>query len=171
MNIKKIYIILLIVIATGLYSSSITELSEYTIEFPEKWEIMKGVMDTDVIAIAPKINPDDLFRENVNIIHAKLELPITPKEYYDFNLKSLGQILTDFDLEDSEDVKVDGFEAKKLVFTHTIGVVNAKVLQYLILHENKAYVLTFTADPLDFKEYQPIFEKIVETFKFKKEVI
>ncbi len=155
-----------------LLSGDLTNINnDYSIQFPKEWEILKNVMDTDVIAIAPKIDPEDLFRENVNIIKATLDVPISPEEYYLINIKSLGNILSDFDLEKSEDILVDGSPAKKIVFTHTIGVVNAKVLQYLILKDNKAYVLTFSADPMDFPNYLIKFEEIMQSFKFKKDFI
>src|SRR5262245_47415851 len=45
----------------------------YSIQFPPDWEVMKGMMGTDVIALAPITNAEDLFRENANIIFAKLD--------------------------------------------------------------------------------------------------
>jgi serine/threonine-protein kinase len=141
----------------------------YSIQFPKEWEVMKGVMGTDVVALAPSKDPEDLFRENVNIIFANLDSPISRKDYYDYNLKSLSQLLTDFDLEENLDVQLDGMEAKKIVFTHTLGVVNAKVMQFLMIDGQKAYVLTFTADPLDFDKYRPKFEEIANSFKFQRE--
>jgi serine/threonine-protein kinase len=143
----------------------------YSIEFPPEWEVMKGVMGTDVIALSPTKDPEDLFRENVNVIYAQLESPITREEYYSLNLRSLAQLLVDFDLEKSEDVKFGDVEAKKIIFTHTMGVVNAKVLQYLILDGDKAYVMTFTADPLDFDKILPTFEQVANSFKYEKEKI
>ncbi len=142
--------------------------SGYTVEFPEQWEVMKGVMGTDVVALAPKLDPEDLFRENVNIIFTQLEFPITKEEYYGFNLKSLEQLLVDFDLEESTDVQIDGVDARVIVFTHTMAIVNAKVMQYLILDENRAYVMTFTSDPIDFESYRPKFEEITNSFRFKR---
>lgn len=140
----------------------------YSIQFPLGWEVMQGVMGTDVIALAPASDPNDLFRENINIIYANLDESISREEYYDLNMKSLGQLLVDYDLEKSEDIKIDGLDAKKIIFTHTMGVVNAKVLQYLLLDGNKAYVMTFTADPLDFDKYHKTFEEIENSFRFEK---
>ena len=80
-------------------------------------------------------------------------------------MQSLRKLLIDYDLEESSDVKLSGKDAKKIVFTHTMGVVNAKVLQYLMLIDGYAYVLTFTADPLDFEKYRQKFENIAGSFK------
>jgi len=147
----------------------VSEDAGYSIQFPAQWEVMEGIMGADVIALAPTIDPEDLFRENVNIIFSKLDFPISREEYYALNLRSLAQLLVDFDLEESQEVQVDGVGAKKIVFTHTMGIVNAKVMQYLILDEDHAYVMTFTSDPLDFKTYRPKFEEIANSFRFDRE--
>ncbi len=138
----------------------------FSIQFPNKWEVKQGIMGNDMVALAPSIDPEDLFRENANIIYAKLDVLISKDDYYSLNLESLSQLLTDFDLEESEDVKLDGVNVKRIIFTHTMGIVNAKVMQYLVLVGKQAYVLTFTADPLDFDTYRASFEHIAQTFKF-----
>ena len=145
----------------------ISEDGSYSIQFPAQWAVVKGAMGTDVIALAPAVDPEDLFRENVNIIFTKMDFPITGEEYYTFNLNSLTQILSDFDLEESHDVTLGDVHGKQLIFTHTMGVVNAKVMQYLLLVNDHAYVLTFTADPLDFPKYRSEFEKIASTFQLE----
>lgn len=147
--------------------SYVSKEGNFTVGFPEKWEVVEGVMGRDLIAMAPSEDPEDLFLENANIIYAKLDAPIKQEEYYRYNLQSLQQLLIDYDLEESSDVKLQGREAKRIIFTHTMGVVNAKVLQYLLLIGDQAYVLTFTADPLDFDEFRPRFERIANTFQVK----
>ena len=141
-----------------------SEEGKFSIGFPESWEVIEGVMGRDMVALAPAVDPDDLFLENVNIIYAKLDAPITEEDYYKFNMQSLQKLLIDYDLEESSDVQLGGRDARKIVFTHTMGVVNAKVLQYLMLIDGQAYVLTFTADPLDFDKYLQQFERIANSF-------
>lgn len=140
----------------------------YSIQFPLGWELREGFMGTDVVALAPVIDLQELFRVNINIIYSKLEVSATRDEYYDLNLKVLNQQLEDFDLESNKDVKLDGVDAKEFIFTHTLGIVNAKVLQYLVLNGDKAYVITFTADPNQFKNYKDVFDQIAASFKFEK---
>lgn len=139
----------------------------FTVGFPEKWEVVEGVMGRDLVAMAPAGDPEDLFLENANIIYAKLDSPLNPEEYYNYNMQSLQHLLIDYDLEESTNVKLQGRDAKRIIFTHTMGVVNAKVMQYLLLIDNQAYVLTFTADPLDFDKFKQRFERIANTFTVK----
>jgi len=141
----------------------------FEVKFPEGWDIKRGVMGADVIALAPSDSDEDLFRENVNIIHADLEFPITQDEYSKINMTRLEELLTDYDLEESDDVDVDGIQSKRLIYTHRMGVVNAKVMQYLILVGSNAYVITFTTDPKMFDQYRGVFDEIMKTFKFVKD--
>lgn len=141
---------------------------DYTIQIPDHWELMIDQMGTDFIALAPPIDPKDLFRENINVISAKFDFPITKDEYYSLNLKSLNDLLTDFDLEDSQDVKLGGVDARMIIFTHRIGVVNVRVIQYLILENQKAFVISFTSDTIEYPKIKDQFLQIASTFKFEK---
>lgn len=168
---KNILIIVFLMLNVVLSAENLNEryTSEdagFSIQFPYKWEVRQGIMGNDMVAMAPTLDLEDLFRENANIIFAKLDVEISKDQYYSYNMNSLAQLLTDFDLEENEDVNLDGEVVKRIVFTHTMGIVNAKVLQYLVLVGNKAFVLTFTADPLDFDRFRPSFEEIAQSFKF-----
>lgn len=152
-----------------MFISYSSEDGNFTVGFPEKWEVVEGVMGQDLVAMAPSGDPEDLFLENANIIYAKLDSPLNRDEYYNYNMQSLQHLLIDYDLEESVDVKLQGRDAKRIIFTHTMGVVNAKVMQYLLLIDDQAFVLTFTADPLDFDRFREKFERIANTFTVKKE--
>jgi hypothetical protein len=140
---------------------------DYSIQIPEQWELAKDQMGADFIAVAPPLDPNDLFRENLNVISAKFEFPISKEEYYSLNVKSLNDLLTDFDLELTEDVHLGGTDARKLIFTHRVGIVNVRVVQYLILNHQKAIVISFTADILEYPKIKDQFDKIAATFKIE----
>lgn len=141
---------------------------DYSVEFPSNWEIIKGQMGVDVVAVVPFLAPGDLFHENVNIISAEFEIPISLEEFYSYNINSLTDLMVDFDLEENKDVKLDGVNAKKIVFTHRLGVVNVKVVQYLILVNKRAYLMSFTSDTLEYPKVKDQFEAIAASFKFEK---
>lgn len=141
---------------------------DYSIQFPPTWEVIKGAVGTDVIALAPAEGVEDLFRKNVNIVSAQVDLKITREEYYARNMEGLRQFLEDFDLENSRDLWLDDVPARELLFTHTMGVVSVRAMQYLILLPGKAFVITFTANRSDFAKYQPQFKEIIRTLTFTK---
>ncbi len=141
--------------------------AKYSIEFPKNWKVLQGVTGDDLIAIAPRSDPQDLFRENANILSDLMEFPLEKEKYYSLNIESLSNLLEDFDLEEIIDVKINGFDAKKITFTHTMGIINTRVIQYLFIVESRAYVLNFTADHIDFKKYYKQFDQIAHTFKIE----
>ena len=141
---------------------------DYSIQIPDRWEVMKDEMGTDLIALAPLVDPKDLFRENLNIISAKFEFPMSRDEYYALNIKSLNDLLTDFDLENSQDIKLGGVDAREITFTHRIGVVNVRVTQYLILVKQKAIVISFTSDTIEYPKIKDQFAQIATSFKMQK---
>jgi hypothetical protein len=138
---------------------------KFSINFPIQWEVMQESKEESIVGIAPLSSPEDLFRENGNVIHAALDSNISVETFYNFNLNSLNVLLTDYDLEEKDIVLLNGNEAKRIVFTHTVGVLNAKVMQFLLLIGKDAYVLTFTADPIDFDQFRGVFEQIANTFQ------
>lgn len=143
--------------------------SDLSLVLPDKWEVMDQNLGIDLVALAPLLKPDDLFRQNLNVISVKFNDDMTLEDYFNINKESLRELLEDFDLESAQNATIGGIPAKKLIFTHTVGPVNVKVIQYLVLEGKKAFVITFTADTLDFDKISPDFDKIASSIQFKPE--
>ena len=58
-------------------------------------------------------------------------------------------------------------EAKWLIYSHRMGTVNLKVLQYIMVRNLRAYVITCSAAPDTFAQYQAKFKAIAQTFRFE----
>lgn len=141
--------------------------SDLSLVLPDKWEVMEQNLGIDLVALAPVFKPDDLFRQNLNVISVKFKDDMSLEDYFNINKESLRELLEDFNLESAQDATIGGIPAKKLIFTHTVGPVNVKVIQYLALVGNKAFVITFTADTLDFDKISQDFDKIASSIQFK----
>lgn len=140
----------------------------FTVQLPADWEVRTGFMGTDVLALAPYQKNPEQFRENVSVLVVKLDQPLPAKEYYDLNLQGLQKLLTNYKLEQSEAVTIDGVDALKLVYTHQMGEIKAKVTQFLLLKDNKAYVITFSAEPDNFNKLLPQIDEVIKSFHFDK---
>ena len=145
-----------------------SEDGKYKVNFPKGWEIRKGFMGMDVIALSEVDGPDDTYRENANIIFADLDEQMSEEEYYKQNVDLLSKLLTDYNLEDEGNKNIDGKNAKWIKYRHRMGNVEATVLQYLFLDGKRAFVITFSGKPDDFDKFQPQFDQVVESFKFQK---
>lgn len=141
----------------------------YSIEFPAGWSMQEKFMGLDVIALSPANDGKSSFRENASVLSGKLDTPITLDLFYSENLKNLQKALTDFKLEGSGDITVDGQPAKWLQYTHKQGNFESKVIQYFLLKNDYAYLITCGGEPTAFANYKSTFDSIVNSFKFSKE--
>lgn len=140
----------------------------FSIDFPTTWEKKQGLMGIDVMAFAPFDSPEDILRENTNILVSTLETSMTSKEFVRQNLDGLEQILTDFVLEDQQEITLDGVKGTMILYRHKYNEIPLQVAQYLILVDNQAYIITFSSTPQDFPSYKPTFDAIIKSFKLPK---
>jgi len=73
----------------------------------------------------------------------------------------------DLKLIESTDYKVGGNNAHKIVFTATDDKKNErKAMQIWTLRGDKAYLITYKAEPGKYSRYLPIIQKMVDSFQF-----
>jgi hypothetical protein len=145
----------------------------FSIALPKGWEIKEKVMGSSVIAVIPSANNNsDQFRENINVVVEPLPQAMNTKTYFTESMKVLKKLFTDFKLEKSGHGPLDRQVATNdktdtywSVFTHRMGKVRAKVMQYMMVKGNQAYVITCSAAPGTFDKLRPVFEASAKSFK------
>lgn len=137
----------------------------FTIILPAGWEQQKDMMGAEVVAISAAEGANDTFRENINVVVEKLPQKMVTKDYYKSSLDVLKKVFIEFKLEKTGQAKVNGREFYYTIFTHKMNDVAAKILQYLAVNGDTAYVITASAAPDKFDKYKPIFEKSIQSFK------
>lgn len=139
----------------------------FTISLPGGWEQKKDVMGAVIVAISPLEGPKDIFRENVNVVVEDLATPMSSKDYFNNSVRVLKQLFKDFKLEKQGVAKINNRDFHWSMFTHRLGEVKAKVLQYMVVNGKRAYVITCSATPDAFKHYQARFEESAKSFRFE----
>lgn len=142
--------------------------SDFTIDLPTTWEKKQGLMGIDIMAFAPFDSPEDVLRENTNILVSTLETSMTSKEFVRQNLDGLEEILTDFILEEQQQITLNGVKGTKILYRHKYNEIPLQVMQYLVLVDTQAYIITFSSTPQDFPNYASIFNQIIASFKLPK---
>lgn len=143
----------------------------FTMSFPKGWEQKEGVMGSTIIAVSPSNGKKEKFRENINVVVEKLPQRMTTKTYYTESLKVLKKLFTDFKLEKSGHNPADRMVASEKteiywsVFSHRMGKIHARVLQYMTVKGTQAFVITCSAAPDTFEKLRPSFEAAVRTFR------
>lgn len=92
---------------------------------------------------------------------------ISLNEITKVQIKNLTQDHPDFKLIESTDYKLGGNNAHKIVFTATDNKKNErKAMQIWTLRGDKAYLITYKAEPGKYTRYLPMIQKMVDSFQF-----
>ncbi|MGB4268371.1 MAG: PsbP-related protein [Spirochaetota bacterium] len=140
----------------------------FSIAFPEYWEIQQQEMGAAVVALSPEEGIRDDFRENVAITIEEVSGDSTLEKYFEVSQKNLKSYSKDYRLLYKNNTWLARKPAMILGFTYTMSGLKLKVLQYYCLYKNKVYVITCTALPHSFERYEETFLKIVRSFRFEK---
>lgn len=134
--------------------------SGFTLKYPSNWE--KREISGLTAFISPLENDKDLFRENVSVGREDIsKYPITLVEYIRISLDNWRRQTPELKMLGKSKVKID----KKDTTYVTCQTGNTKHRQYYLLHENVAYVLTYTATEKQFDSYLKSAEKIIKSLK------
>jgi len=143
---------------------------KFQIKYPPSWEINEaGMMGTSLILLSPISNAEDTFRENVNLIVQDLSAyPLTLVEYTELSISQIKTMIQNGALISSNRIEGRMNQFQKVMYTGKQGLFDLKFLQYYFIHEQSAYVLTFTAEIDKFDKYETIGAQILDSFKFAK---
>ena len=145
-----------------------SERGRYSISFPISWErreqgVGQGLWG--LFADSPDGGRSDPFVENVNIL-------IVPAETTDLaeantrGIEVLKKNLLQFRLLDQGVGQIGHNAAAWFVHTFSYQGSTLKVIKYTLINGGEMYMLTCTALPETFNEFQPIFENIAASIQF-----
>lgn len=137
----------------------------FAFNVPSTWDQQRNTMGASVIALSPKEGNKDTFRENVNVVVEDLTSPMNAKEYFTASQSLIKKAFTEFKLEKTGQSKIGAHDFYWSIFSHRIGTIKARVLQYVTVAGNKAFVVTASAQPDTFHKYKGEFESIINTFR------
>ncbi len=138
----------------------------YTIEYPGDWELnSSGLLGTKFILFSKLSDSTDRFRENVNLIIQDLTgSNISLDKYVDISENQIRTLINNSRIDESVRIFDKNSEYQKMIYTGKQGAFDLKFIQYLWLLDNKAFVLTFTAEIDEFENIVRIGKKILDSF-------
>ena len=137
---------------------------DYTVYAPESWEMdISGRMGTMFILFSPQDSNDHFFRENVNMVMEDVSAYGTSlEEYLEQSKGMLEEYITDLsNLEITQ--RNDRYW---LSYQGTQGRLTLHFRQMMVKHDEKVYILTFTAPSGVDTGNEQVAEKIMESFSF-----
>lgn len=142
---------------------------DFSIQYPSAWEInTEGQMQTSFVFLAPLETAQDKFKENVNLIIQDLSgYNIDLDTYTAISEQQLKNAVTNFKLIESRQIKNDKDVYHHIIYEGEQGVFKLQIQQQYRVKNNKAYVLTYTAEQQSVKRFSEVSAKILNSFQLK----
>lgn len=141
----------------------------YSINYPSEWTLnTSGQMGSEFILFA---NPDadaDKFQENVNLIIQDVAgYGLDLAKFTDLSITQIKTMIADSKIMSQDKMNQNGKEFMKLNYTGKQGIFDLYFFQYYWVENEKAYILTFTAENEKLSDYQEIASKIMDSFRLE----
>ena len=136
------------------------------IKYPADWTKEEQVMGAVVAFFAPREGASDVLQENVNILVQDLSAqPMTLDEFTELSVGQTEQLITDASILDSSAATLGGNPGHKLVFTGKQGEYDLKWLQVWTIKDDKAYIISYTAEIDTYSAFLKTAEEMIESFE------
>jgi serine/threonine-protein kinase len=136
------------------------------IKYPAEWTKQEQVMGAVVVFFAPTEGPSDIFQDNVNIIVQDLSAqPMTLDEYTELSLGQIEQFITDPSILDSSAVTLADIPGHRVVYTGKQGQYDLKWMQVWTVQNNKAYVISYTAETSKYSAFLETVQEMIDSFE------
>lgn len=141
----------------------------YSIQYPDNWELNTDKsMGTSFILFTEQTSSEDKFRENINLSIQNLEgYNLNLDAYVAISEEQISKMVTNGIIIESKRLNTNKTEFQKIIFTGKQGLFQLKFVQYYFVKDEKAYVLTFTCEEIQYEKYNIIVEQILESFLLK----
>jgi len=153
--------------ATALdgYSSYSNADYAFTLQYPSDWEYQENTFGSHIMIFSPSAS-DDTFRENIGVITEELpaDLELDVDSYYNEAKSQLTSVIENFKEVSNENIKVAGYDAKKVQYLGTQGEDTYKWQQVFFIKDNMTYVITYTATEDTFEDFLDVANSIVASF-------
>ncbi|NJR25838.1 MAG: protein kinase [Richelia sp. CSU_2_1] len=140
---------------------------QFAMKYPERWEKqeLQNPLIADVLVFtAPKKNSADAYQEQMIVRIEDLPRPMSLEEYNKWSIGQIKTTFTDVNIIEETAKTVANNSGYAVVFDAKEGEKSLKKMQAWTLINNKAYVLTYTAEKSDYPEYLKSAEGMVESF-------
>ncbi len=136
-------------------------------EYPGAWRLVQeDSTGAHLFLFMPKTDEEDTFRENVNLIVQDLsQYSIGLKEFVSLSEYQVQNMIKESEILRSKTYKKKGEQHHEIEYTGEQNGRLLKFLQYYWVIDNKAYVLTYTAEPDHYEDYMKHIDMIFSSFE------
>jgi hypothetical protein len=138
---------------------------DFSIVFPEGWEVQETKMEIDAIALSALENSKDNFRENISVTAVEQKYFLTGKEILDGYAFRLKVLITDFEIIEEGEAKIGPVKSPWIKYIHRQGIYELVVKLYAVPGKKFGYLIFCTADKSSVEKYDQDFNKSAESFR------
>jgi len=144
------------------------ETDGYSIAVPAGWNVNTDVLGARGVMIhGDKAGFDDPVVENVTLVAEAVHAEVDVEKYREFTFRVFRNRVPDHEITGQGDDRIAGEKAVWFSYTHEADGVPLLSKAYLVVKNGKGYALTWTCSPGEVSEYEPVFERIVKSFRFR----
>ena len=163
---------------SNVYALTNVNNTDFSIDIPDNWTYEEGVLNSSL-----RLTPNEFGELLLNKTEPLNETMKDGGAFSSFEQDKTFPIKNaDFDLyvkykidrqngmqvTSKKNGTIDNETAVKIYGDGIKSFSGIKIVEYMIWHDKKPYLITYTANVKDFQKYLPQFEQIVKTFKFTK---
>lgn len=137
---------------------------DFSIGYPPNWVIK--TQGPVVIFVSPKENNDD-FLENLNVIVAPTEEPVTLDEYTDAGINQLKQMFTELNILNRDKMTLSGKPAIRIVYEASKDGQTNKLMQVISKSNNTFFIITYTGSLNGYERSLATAQEMIQSFRIK----
>lgn len=150
---------------------AIHETDEFSINYPEEWELnLSGVNRSEFALYSPVLEEkEDVFREHLTLVVNLAAAELTLEQYTEICLNGLEKLMPGAKLLSSETGTDEVGEYQEVVFEDDSDKTRRylKYKQIYRIYKQHAYTFSFTAEEFEYDNYIETADKIFHSFRFK----
>ncbi len=139
----------------------------FEIRPPSGWTVdQSGLLGTKVVFYSktPDLHGKTPFSASINVLTGPAQ-DSTLEEIIGPSREQVAQILTDFTLLEETSLIVNGLEAHIFEYTYSLGVFPLRVMQMLVVYEDRVYAITTGSLEAAWDKYEGVFEASLGSFR------
>lgn len=158
-------IILAIALLEVPFLTFTNEQKHYTIQYPHDWTVNETLPGFDVFFMAPK-QPNGKSLANVSIISGNLPSDATLDIFSRENMKNLAEGNSTLSIIENGKTSINGMPSNWTLYTRSDD--QTKIIHYFFIHNQIGYLITCGSTIETYEQYQPTFERIVNSMQFER---
>lgn len=141
----------------------------YQLKYPESWTLdTTAKTAADFMILSPLSSDNDEFKENLNLVVQDLSgLNFDLDNFTALSEQQIQSYMEESEVIENERLKKDDREYQHLIYTAKNGGRMLRFEQYYWIINEKAYILSFTAEFDQFEKYQDLSKQILDGFILK----